>query len=124
MHLQRVAQKLMEIKAVFPEADAANVFLQWPVYFLATDAHAMEANVARLQSILPDVNIQRWYLSLSRIGCSSLAFSSACHPKEVDPRLPGRAACILESTSKLRPTTLTACQWCCHALKDAGAGAE
>ena len=60
MRPQKVAQKLMEIKAVFPEADAANVFLQWPIYFLATDAHAMEANVDRLQSILPDVNIHRY----------------------------------------------------------------
>lgn len=58
--LQRVAQKLMEIKAVFPEADAASVFLQWPLDFLATDAHAMEKNVAKLQGILPDVNIHRY----------------------------------------------------------------
>ena len=68
MHLQKVAEKLMEIKVVFPEADAASVFLQWPIDFLATDAHAMEANVARLQSILPDVNIHRYKTQL----CSTL----------------------------------------------------
>ena len=62
--MQKVAQKLMDIKAVFPEADAASIFLQWPVDFLAIDVHTMERNVARLQSILPDVNIHRYILSL------------------------------------------------------------
>ena len=60
LHPQKVAQQLMEIKAIFPEANAASMFLQWPLHFLATNAHAMEATVARLQSILPDVNIQRY----------------------------------------------------------------
>ena len=49
----------MEIKAVFPETDASSMFLQRPLNFLATDAHAMEEDVARLQSILPEVNIHR-----------------------------------------------------------------
>lgn len=57
--MQRVAQKLMDIKAVFPEADAASVFLQRPNFFLATSSQTLEESVARLQDILPDVNINK-----------------------------------------------------------------
>ena len=52
------------------------MFLQWPIDFLAIDAHAMEANVARLQSILPDVNIHRCTTQPCSTLVLSVAFSS------------------------------------------------
>ena len=58
--MQALAQKVIQIKAVFPEADAAKIFLEQPYYFLATSMHAMEGSIARLQSILPGVQIDRY----------------------------------------------------------------
>ena len=66
----------MQIKAVFPEADAAKVFLEQPYYFLATNLHTMEGSVARLQSILPEVHIDRYAQTPLRTSFMSSIYSS------------------------------------------------
>ena len=74
---------------MFPEADASSMFLQRPLNFLATDAHAMEEGVAGLQSILPEVNIHRWESficsesSVSMHLCAHLHARTSCNVKRI-----------------------------------------
>ena len=57
---QALAQRLVELKAIFPGADAGQVLLQQPGYMLSQDLAAIKQSAERLHELIPGVDIDRY----------------------------------------------------------------
>ncbi|BDA40891.1 hypothetical protein COCOBI_01-5450 [Coccomyxa sp. Obi] len=54
-----LARRLLQVKSIFPGADAAQIFLQHPVYMLRQDISLIQAAADRLRQLIPDVNVDK-----------------------------------------------------------------
>lgn len=63
-NLQALAQRLLQVKNIFPGADAVQIFLQHPLYILKTDITVIASAADRLRAIIPDVNVDRCVILL------------------------------------------------------------
>lgn len=60
MLAQALAQRLVELKAIFPGADAGQVLLQQPGYMLSQDLGVIRQSAERLHELIPGVDIDRY----------------------------------------------------------------
>ena len=57
--VQALAQRLLQVKSIFPGADAAQIFLQHPLYMLKQDTGVIRAAADRLRDLIPDVDVDK-----------------------------------------------------------------
>ncbi len=55
----QLAQKLVQLKQIFPQADAARMVANQMSLVLKDDLHMVAAAAEELRSILPDVNVDK-----------------------------------------------------------------
>ncbi len=57
--MQALAERLLQVKSIFPGADAAQIFLEHPMYMLRQDISIIKAAADRLRDLIPDVDVDK-----------------------------------------------------------------